>query len=281
MNSEQLSEDQLSPHQREQLDRLERAVLEEREAQTGEPLVFVGPAGSGKSTCLKALVTRMKKRRIRCAIIAPTGRAELRAAETSGLQARTLHAASFTSVLEGDDGTPIFLDPKAACEEGDLLICDEASMIDQRQDEVLRTQLPRGSVLLYVGDKEQLPPVAGPWGPHFDAPTAELSEIHRQAGDNPIVQISTLVRTGGQLPHGHHGRSYERAPVSGLDDVASWMCRRIEAKDDALLLCCVVCVLGAALCDWLCVAGCASTLRREWRNVVEELAELCVTTQLS
>lgn len=231
-----MNESDLSPHQLERLDTLEEAVLEERRMQTGEPLVLTGPAGSGKTTLLKSLIGRMRRRSVRVAVIAPTGRAAMRATEVAGVQARTVHAASFASVLESEDGTPVFLDPRAACSAGELLICDEASMIDQRQDEVLRTQLPRGSVLLYVGDKEQLPPVAGPWGPNFDAPTAELEEIHRQAADNPIVQISALVRTGGQLPRGRMGEEYERGEVSGLDVVAAWMRERVENRDDTFLL---------------------------------------------
>ena len=75
------------------------------------------------------------------------------------------------------------------------MIIDEASMVNQNLYKTLKAQvLSVGGSLLWVGDKEQLPPLDGLWGPDFDSPTAELTEIHRQAEGSPIIKLATLIR---------------------------------------------------------------------------------------
>jgi exodeoxyribonuclease-5 len=96
-------------------------------------------------------------------------------------------------------------------------------------------QLPVGAFLLYVGDKEQLPPVKGDWGPDFDYPTAELTEVHRQAQDNPIIQIATKLRTGGTFPLRNVGKAFYRQPAS-TDTIAKWCAKRVRQGDDCIVL---------------------------------------------
>lgn len=86
----------------------------------------------------------------------------------------------------------------------DLIVIDECSMVDKRLGQDLESfRIP----ILVLGDPAQLPPVAG--GGYFTEakPDVLLTEIHRQAGDNPIVDIATQIRTGRLPPLGQYGNS--------------------------------------------------------------------------
>lgn len=85
-----------------------------------------------------------------------------------------------------------------------LLILDECSMISENMAEDL---LSFGVPILVLGDPEQLPPVFGAGYFTERTPDILLSEIHRQALDNPIINMSKIVREGGSLPVGNYGQS--------------------------------------------------------------------------
>lgn len=95
----------------------------------------------------------------------------------------------------------------------DLLVVDEVSMVDER---IGKDILSFGKKLLVLGDPAQLPPVQG--GGYFTAakPNVLLTEIHRQAADNPILQWATLARKGEAIPYGDLGaaRKVQREAVS-------------------------------------------------------------------
>lgn len=86
----------------------------------------------------------------------------------------------------------------------DLLIVDECSMVgDQMAEDLLHF----GCKVLVLGDPAQLPPV---WGTGYFTerkPNVLLTEIHRQAADNPIIRMATDVREGRQLAPGKYGDS--------------------------------------------------------------------------
>lgn len=83
-----------------------------------------------------------------------------------------------------------------------LIIVDEASMVDESMaEDILSFNIP----VLAIGDKGQLPPVEGDWGFLTDKSDFALTEIHRQAADNPIIWLATLARKGKALPLGDHG----------------------------------------------------------------------------
>lgn len=86
----------------------------------------------------------------------------------------------------------------------DLLVIDECSMVDGRMGEDL---LSFDCKILVLGDPAQLPPVRG--GGYFTnhKPDAMLTEIHRQASDNPIIDLATRVRRGEDLEPGVFGDS--------------------------------------------------------------------------
>ena len=86
----------------------------------------------------------------------------------------------------------------------DLIIIDECSMVDE---ELGRDLLSFGRPVLVLGDPAQLPPVKG--GGFFTEaePDVMLTEVHRQAADNPIIRMSMIVREGGRLEPGDYGES--------------------------------------------------------------------------
>lgn len=96
--------------------------------------------------------------------------------------------------------------------DASLVVIDECSMVDGRMGEDL---LSFGKPVLVLGDPAQLPPVAS--GGFFteDEPDVMLTDIHRQARDNPIIHMATLAREGERLEIGPYGdsRVYRRANV--------------------------------------------------------------------
>lgn len=103
-----------------------------------------------------------------------------------------------------------------------LVVVDEYSMVDATMGEDL---LSFGCPVLALGDPAQLPPVRGT--PFFSgSPDVLLTEIHRQARDNPIIDMATTVREGGVLKTGNYGSSrvLRRGDVTG-EEVGNWVCR--------------------------------------------------------
>lgn len=94
----------------------------------------------------------------------------------------------------------------------DILVVDEASMVDERMGKDLESF---GCRILVLGDPAQLPPIRGAGYFVNDRPDAMLTEIHRQAADNPILMLATLARQGKPLPKGTWG---DTKVVSKLDE---------------------------------------------------------------
>lgn len=173
-------------------------------------LVLTGPAGSGKTTLLKTMIRAFRARGIRPRLCATTGKAASRIQDVTREPATTLHQAMKFRVLEGKNGRPVFVDPKAPCEARDALVVDEASMVDTWMYRSVRDNLPTGAISAWSGDKWQLPPIEGTWGPNFDRAHAVLTTICRQALDSPILYAATEVREGRAFPMGTLGKAYER-----------------------------------------------------------------------
>jgi exodeoxyribonuclease-5 len=83
-----------------------------------------------------------------------------------------------------------------------LFVIDEASMVGTEiAADLMRFNIP----VLAIGDPGQLPPVADEWGFAMEEPDVFLTEIHRQAADNPIIHLATLARKGELLKPGVYG----------------------------------------------------------------------------
>jgi len=226
----------LSPDQVRAVD----AVCAALKARSVAPSVLVGPAGTGKTTLLGPIAERITADRRAIRFAAPTGRAakvlseKLAARGIPGV-ATTIHRALYGSAEDSDEGLK-FGALKEPINAGGVLVIDEASMVNDSIHADIMSVMPPRSSLLYVGDREQLPPVVGTWGADFDSPTAALTEVHRQALESPIVRIATDVRMGGRMPMGSVGTGYARKQGSIVTS-AAWLAEHCRAGADATLLC--------------------------------------------
>lgn len=108
------------------------------------------------------------------------------------------------------------LNPDSAIQMSKLIVVDEASMVGARMAEDL---MSFGVPVLAMGDPGQLPPVKDEEGLTAGEPDFFLSEIHRQAADNPIIWLSKLAREGKELPMGKHGDTVEILKRKDYDPV--------------------------------------------------------------
>ena len=171
--------------------------------QRGGPQIFrlFGYAGTGKTTLAKTLAEDFSGE---VAFGAYTGKAALVLRSKGCSDASTIHSLIYRT-READTETPTFvLNNESAASKADLIIIDECSMVDE---DLGRDLLSFGTKVLVLGDPAQIPPVKG-GGFFTDAtPDAMLTEVHRQAADNPIIRLSMIIREGGSLDLGIYGES--------------------------------------------------------------------------
>ena len=178
----------------------------------GEPQVFrlFGYAGVGKTTLARHIA---EGARGETAFAAFTGKAALVMRSKGCAAATTIHALIYRA-SEGAEGAPTFtLNADGPASKAGLIVIDECSMVDP---ELGRDLLSFGKPILVLGDPFQLPPVKG--GGYFTdgEPDVMLTHIHRQAQDNPIVRLSEIVRSGGELSLGEYGET-RVIPRAALD----------------------------------------------------------------
>lgn len=114
---------------------------------------------------------------------------------------RILNAELEEAYIE-NEGPKFFLNVESPVFSRKLMICDEASMVGTRIAEDLYKM---GVPLVAIGDPGQLPPVKDEAGLTDREPDYFLTEIHRQALDNPIIYLSMLVREGKDIKLGNYG----------------------------------------------------------------------------
>lgn len=176
------------------LDTAQREAI--RVALSARAAVITGGPGVGKTTLVNALVAVLHADEREVLLAAPTGRAAKRLAESTGMPAQTLHR-----LLEMSPESGRFQRTEENPLEGDVVIVDEASMVDvPLLDAVLRA-LPAEAALVLVGDADQLPSI-GPGQVLHDilasgrVPSVRLTEIHRQAAGSDIIANAHRINRG-------------------------------------------------------------------------------------
>ena len=165
-------------------------------ALTAKVAVITGGPGVGKTTIVRGIVSILGKKGVSVALAAPTGRAAKRLADATGEPASTLHR-----LLEWRPADASFARNAAHPLEADVVIVDEASMVDVRLGADLVGALPASTRLVLVGDVDQLPSV-GPGTVLADViasgavPVVRLTEIFRQAAASLIVLNAHRIHDG-------------------------------------------------------------------------------------
>jgi exodeoxyribonuclease V alpha subunit len=167
-----------------------------RKTISGKVVVLTGGPGTGKTTLINSLVKILEKKGQRIVLASPTGRAAKRLSEITGKEAKTIHRLLEFSPKEGgfkrNEDNPL---------DADLVVIDEASMVDILLMNQLLKAIPLTATLLLVGDVDQLPSV-GPGNVLKDiiasgnVETIILTEIFRQAQESLIIVNAHRVNRG-------------------------------------------------------------------------------------
>ncbi len=169
-------------------------------ALTERIMIITGSPGTGKSTILNFIIKILEREKKKFMMAAPTGRASKRMTETTGREAKTIHR-----LLNFNPRLNKFLKNEDNPIDADIIIIDEASMLDIRLMRDLLSAIKIDSSLIFVGDIDQLPSV----GPGYvlgdlirsgTVPVCELKKIYRQEGQSQIIKNAHKVRDG-QFPY--------------------------------------------------------------------------------
>ena len=165
--------------------------------------IITGGPGTGKTTIIKCMIRIFEKMGLTVVLGAPTGRAAKRITETTGREAKTIHRLLEMEFISSDD-SPSFVRDEGNPIEADVIIIDEASMIDILLMNSLLKALAPGAKLILVGDVDQLPSV-GPGNVLRDMieskviTTVRLRHIYRQA-DESLITVNAHRINDGEMP---------------------------------------------------------------------------------
>ena len=165
--------------------------------------VITGGPGTGKTTIIKALIEIFQEHGIKVLLCAPTGRAAKRISETSGYEAKTVHRLLEVAYEIGQEDRVYFSRNEENPLDADVIIMDEASMIDVVIMSSLLKALRPEAQLILVGDADQLPSV-GPGKVLSDiiesgvVPVVKLDRIFRQSEESTIIVNAHRINRGLQ-----------------------------------------------------------------------------------
>jgi len=191
-----------SPHQDAALSAVAK-WLKASPGKRGTPQVFrlFGYAGTGKTTLARHIADAVEGRVLFAAF---TGKAAQVMRSKGCANASTIHSLIYRPRDANEENPSFELWDEAPASKAKLIIIDECSMVDA---DLGRDLLSFDIPLLVLGDPAQLPPIQG--GGFFtdSEPDAMLTEVHRQAQDDPIVRLSMEVREGRAIELGRYGET--------------------------------------------------------------------------
>ena len=162
-------------------------------------MILTGGPGTGKTTIIKALISIFKSMGLKYVLTAPTGRASKRMSEATSEEAKTIHRML---EMEKVNQSELKFGRNASNPlDENVVIVDEASMIDLSLMDALVRAVRRGGRIILIGDSDQLPSV-GAGNVFFDLiesekiKTVKLSEIFRQAKESMIINNAHRINTG-------------------------------------------------------------------------------------
>lgn len=180
-------------------------------AVTNSVFLLTGGPGTGKTTVVRAMIRIFKSMGAKLSLCAPTGRAAKRMTEAAGIEAKTIHR-----MLEaefGDDGELHFSRNEDNHIDSDVIIVDEASMVDIDVMFALLRAMKKTARLILIGDANQLPPVGAGYifrdmldSDRFTS--VELSKIFRQAEESYIVVNAHAINRGEYMELSHRDSDF-------------------------------------------------------------------------
>lgn len=203
--------------------------------------VITGGPGTGKTTIVKCMLQIFKGMGKLVKLLAPTGRAAKRLSESTGEEASTIHRALVVDFLSGDNMFVYNANNKLPF---DVVIVDEVSMVDVMLMSYLVRALKKGTQLVLVGDKDQLPSVGAGnvLGDIIESGVinvCELTHIYRQS-ENSLIITNAHAINNSKMPLLDNKSSdffYEskKEPSEMLNSVVKLTCERIPnyLKTDA------------------------------------------------
>lgn len=201
-----------------------------------------GYAGTGKTTVISLLRNQLNEinKTISVSFCSYTGKATRvlanRLKDNSSIYpadtVTTIHSLIYTALLDDSTQEIIGWERKKTLNTN-LIIVDEASMVDEQ---IWRDLLSYGTPIIAVGDHGQLPPINSSFN-LMENPNLKLELIHRQAENNPIIELSIMARTTGEIPTGKYGQNIKKFLRSDFDASESITELLQNYREDTIILC--------------------------------------------
>jgi exodeoxyribonuclease-5 len=185
-----------------------------------------GYAGTGKTTLIAEFRKKLHKehKKLKVSFVSFTGKAA-QVLKNTLVRENVLYSDDYCGTIHSLIYAPIVNDKeeiigweRKKLVETDLIIVDEASMVDQNiWYDLLSYNVP----IIAVGDHGQLPPVSGTFNLMQD-PHLKLERIHRQSEGNPIIHLSMLARTEGHIPAGNfaaHIKKFDKTAPESQEEI--------------------------------------------------------------